>query len=234
MPNLTYLDLSDNKIKVVGQIRAPNIDTIDLSNNNLEHFPSDVCKLHLKYLLLAKNNLTYELLNGKCLNLEILDLAYNFIDRIPLENKFAPNLNRLDLSDNKINDIDVLFKNNLILEYKNLEYINLRFNNVHLRKNQKKGIKDDELIVNNRNSTIKVCLLGNPCLDLKKKTTKMNIEKVRIFSKVNMSQFNNHHLILIILLISITITCALKLILNSIIIKKQSNIYLYDKLDEIH
>ena len=132
--NATFLNLENNNISDLSQLKSENIkylQKLNLSNNKIESIDViDKLKLiNLKELMLNDNKIEdiSVLEKIKLNNLEILYLKNNSISNIEvLENVKFENLIKLDLSKNKINDISVLEN----AEFSELIELNLSNNNI--------------------------------------------------------------------------------------------------------
>lgn len=110
LQGLQILDLSNNQL----QSLPPTLFTLRslrrllLGGNMLEKLPAEVKSLHLLTELdLSANRLRYlphELFSG-CLNLCILNVAYNSLSSIPKEIAALTQLYRLDLRDNNLKEL---------------------------------------------------------------------------------------------------------------------------------
>ena len=97
---------SDSNIKILSIFKFNNLQILNLAGNNL-------------------NSLTFVVENLECSKLEELKLNNNYIKEFMPLKKYK-NLKKIDISENKINDISKLI--NLIKELKQLIKINIRYN----------------------------------------------------------------------------------------------------------
>ena len=112
-----------------------------LHNIGQEGFIS-FCKLLLpgiQYLCLSKNNISNInfFINFKAPSLVKLDLSYNIIKKIDILGKVSYPLKNLDLSNNKIDDINVFKKESIL---KNLQFLLLKNNNIDFNDENNKKI----------------------------------------------------------------------------------------------
>ena len=125
--NLTYLDLSDNKIIDIN-IHFPNLTYLDLSYNQISIIKYIYCK-NLIYLNLGKNKIAdiISLKEKVFSNLIILNLYDNNIKNIKVFSEvYFKNLKQLNLSYNEIEEIDIL--NNV--PFQKLKILNLVGNEI--------------------------------------------------------------------------------------------------------
>uniref|UniRef100_A0A915J7I9 Ig-like domain-containing protein n=1 Tax=Romanomermis culicivorax TaxID=13658 RepID=A0A915J7I9_ROMCU len=130
--NLILLNLSLNVLKFIRKeefVSFPNIEILDLSNNNIYYIDQEAFKLeNLKFLFLNVNKISYinERIFRFLVNLEFLDLNSNRLSIIPAGNFFyLHNLRRINLSYNKLQNIDRGTFDNL----EKIELVDLSFNN---------------------------------------------------------------------------------------------------------
>lgn len=110
LPNLTRLNLSDNKIvRLPSKLKAPVLKIANLSKNNLEGIPTpflNSCEGTLTELDLSKNQLTLPMNFTLHSNLSILELRLNKLTQVPSINE---NLVQLGLNHNLIRTIEGLY-----------------------------------------------------------------------------------------------------------------------------
>ncbi|XP_078614609.1 uncharacterized protein LOC144883820 [Branchiostoma floridae x Branchiostoma japonicum] len=114
LPSVSKLVLGNNNIKTLPLLDmakvSPNIELIDLTNNEIREVPAGLLLMtHLKVLLLGNNNITKlptDLdLNKLSPTLSIIDLSSNELDDMPLALCFLTSLEKLDLKQNKISTL---------------------------------------------------------------------------------------------------------------------------------
>ncbi|KAI3405683.2 NUD1 [Candida oxycetoniae] len=125
LPNLTELNLSNNKIKYLGGIPS-KILALDLGSNEIENRTSFGGVYNLHHLALDYNFLTHTMNLSKNIHLTSLTLSNNFIEDIS-GLKALSNLITLDLSHNKIEGhLDLS-----TFDFKRLQVLNLLDNKIH-------------------------------------------------------------------------------------------------------
>jgi leucine-rich repeat protein SHOC2 len=104
MPNLAYLDLSNNTIATIPAMHLPFVLYIYLDGNQLTEFPvlSEVSSA-LSWLTISRNNLTklHESLKGMS-RLELLDLRNNSFSTLPAWLSDLGSLTHLTVHDNPL------------------------------------------------------------------------------------------------------------------------------------
>ncbi len=139
LKNLIYFDLSGNKItgKISDKIgNMKNLELIAFNNMLIENvIPDSICELEkLEYLYLLNNNLegTIPPCFDKLKNLKVLLLQNNNFKGI-IE-KFNENIEILDLSNNKFNNINILkhLKKALLIDISNNDFEGDAFNESHI------------------------------------------------------------------------------------------------------
>ncbi|RZC38497.1 LRR 8 domain containing protein [Asbolus verrucosus] len=138
--SLTYLSLDNNKISIWdgGWFNGTPVTTITMANNLLEGLPANTFKFTLelkhtsvkytiKRLILSGNKLERIDPNAfKDVNhLGFVSLKNNSIEKLPLNVFESVQISTLDLSHNKITQLDEAFK------YVNIDHLDLRHNNMN-------------------------------------------------------------------------------------------------------
>jgi Leucine-rich repeat (LRR) protein len=128
--NLKKLDLSLNLIKKVPSWIAEfkNLEDLFLSINKLETLPKEICQLNkLKILDLFKNELKeLPLKFAKLESIIALNLSNNEFTIFPDQISKLKNIRKLHFGFNHLKQIDVVF------DSKNLDELDLRFNNLEI------------------------------------------------------------------------------------------------------
>lgn len=120
-PNLKYLDLFGNSIEEIPDwfFQLNRLEHFSIKNNSISEFPTIVFTLqNIKYLNLADNQIQY--LSGhhfmNLMNIERVDISYNLISSIPLEKIDYPKCKSLNLRGNKLQKIPIAISNVSTLE----------------------------------------------------------------------------------------------------------------------
>jgi Leucine-rich repeat (LRR) protein len=132
LPRVTNIDLSHNYLGELPEFSyAPKLKKLDLSHNLLTYLPTSITQFHsLQHLNLSHNHLgLLSHLIEPALPLEMshldrlthLDLSYNFLDEIPPGIGLMDNLQWLNLSQNRLTELPVLY-DSLTLEVLDLSH----------------------------------------------------------------------------------------------------------------
>ena len=154
--DLNKKNIGNIELELLRGINFKNLEELDLSHNNI----SDITPLKdlktLKKLDLSRNNIMgiKPIEDIKFKNLEKIDLSFNNISK----------LSKIDLSLNKINDLNDVkflekFKNIDILDFlKEIQNIKLKINNLlkdeNIASNNKIRIFGEEFVKNNKNNCV--------------------------------------------------------------------------------
>jgi competence protein CoiA len=186
--NLIVLDLYNNKIyDICNNIwKCDNLQTLNLSHNNIEFFNIDICNSKLKHLNLSNNALKLISSNIKYLSsLEYLELRYTDLETLPTEINTLNNLSIIDLRYNKqlnINSILNIFQNyNKLIKITNYE--------------QKIEIIDNVLTIiidSIKNIDIEICNIKNLSI-LKLHYIKLYTIPIELFNLHNLKILNLNH-----------------------------------------
>ena len=133
--NLNYLSLSKNNITDISdlfKVNLPNLNVLNLSNNKIDNIDC-LQELNLPELreLFLNNNKIEKIYDIKDFsNLEILNLSYNLISDINYlkDSKFKKKIKELYLSNNPINDYNLLY----LCYFQSLEKISLPLNDSNI------------------------------------------------------------------------------------------------------
>ncbi|XP_052286863.1 leucine-rich repeat neuronal protein 3-like [Dreissena polymorpha] len=130
---MTFLSLRNNKLTLInGSIANDNLQTLDLSNNNISVVADEAFKktTKLKVVNLSQNYLTVisSSLFRSLHELSALDLSYNNINSID-EKAFVSlaKLNHLNLSNNKLKSLSA----DIFINFENLLILDISYNVLH-------------------------------------------------------------------------------------------------------